>query len=611
MGLIAVVLLVGVILPSLNAQTELSKSDIERHSLYYVYTALSKPVSAPGIFEFTGMGVLDNRKIDYYNSVDQMKIPEQDWMKAKLPADYWEKGTQSRRSKEQWFKVNVNILMERMRQNNSDVHVLNWRHGCEVDKYPDGTVKFIKGADQYSYDGKDFLSFDDASMQWIAPVTEAVPTKQKWDGVPILNQYTKGYLEKECVDWLGKFVTYADAELKGSSPPEIFLFARTSKESADKLTMTCLATGFLPKDIQMSIQKRGSIVAEVDPLQIFPNGDGTHQTRLVVHVLKSEANAYQCSVMHRTLRTPVVSNWETDGVVTDEPSSIGGIVGGAAGGAVVLLVVIVVAVVMIKKKGGKQTIERNAVPAPAPEPEREPLTPDMIIVEPPEPTERDPLKGDSGSERSHDSGKPDSGSEGSLNSVPPDVKLISVVTRSETHVELEWTKVNNNNDYNYLLRDSNGAETSITGLEAETTVKHTVCLSAGTTFTLFTVFEGVKSTGFQFSVVTNSGSERSLNSVPPDVKLISVVTSSETHLKLEWTKVNNNNDYNYLLRDSNGAETSITGLEAETTVKHTVSLSAGTTFTLFTVFEGVKSTGFQFSVVTPSGSGSNVKKQLA
>ncbi|XP_076157676.1 class I histocompatibility antigen, F10 alpha chain-like isoform X3 [Alosa pseudoharengus] len=355
MGLITLVVFVGVILPSLNALPGMP----DRHSLYYVYTALSKPVSAPGVFEFTGMGVLDNRKIDYYNSVDKMKIPQQNWMREKLPADYWEKGTQSRRSKEQWFKVNVNILMERKRQNNSDVHVLNWRHGCVVDKFPDGRVQFIKGADEYSYDGRDFLSFDDASMQWIAPVNEAVQTKQKWDGVPILNQYTKGYLEKECVDWLDKFITYADAELKGSIPPKVYLFARTSKESADKLTMTCLATGFLPKDIEMFIKKGGSIVEGVSVQDVYPNGDGTHQARLVVNVPKSEANDYQCSVNHRTLQAPEVRTWETDGLVTDETSSIGVIAGGAAGGAVVLIALIAGLVVMIKKKGTGKTIERN------------------------------------------------------------------------------------------------------------------------------------------------------------------------------------------------------------------------------------------------------------
>ena len=51
-------------------------------------------------------------------------------------------------------------------------------------------------------------------MRWIAPVPEALPIKRKWGGVPVLNQYTKGYLEKECVGWLEKFMAYAEEELK-------------------------------------------------------------------------------------------------------------------------------------------------------------------------------------------------------------------------------------------------------------------------------------------------------------------------------------------------------------------------------------------------------------
>ena len=119
----------------------------EKHSLYYIYTALSRPVNLPGIYEFTAMGLLDDRQIDYYNSQEQKKIPKQHWMKEKMQEDYWEKGTQSRKSKEQWFNVNVNILMERMRHNKSDVHVLQWRHGCEIDSQGDD-VRFSRGIDE-------------------------------------------------------------------------------------------------------------------------------------------------------------------------------------------------------------------------------------------------------------------------------------------------------------------------------------------------------------------------------------------------------------------------------------------------------------------------------
>ena len=89
-----------------------------------------------------------------------------------------------------------------------------WRHGCEVITRPDGSLKFERGVDEYSYDGMDFLSFDEDSTQWVAPVNAAVATKQKWDGVPTLNQYTKGYLETECVRWLKDFRSYRDEKEK-------------------------------------------------------------------------------------------------------------------------------------------------------------------------------------------------------------------------------------------------------------------------------------------------------------------------------------------------------------------------------------------------------------
>ncbi|XP_062385012.1 class I histocompatibility antigen, F10 alpha chain-like isoform X2 [Sardina pilchardus] len=340
------------------------QGDPERHSLYYVYTALSKAVNAPGIFEFTAMGLLDERKIDYYDSKHQVKVPQQDWMKTKLPADYWEKGTQSRKSKEQWFKVNVNILMERMRQNQSDIHVLMWKHGCEIDRSADGAVKFVRGVDAYSYDGNDFLSFDDASMQWVAPVTEAVPTKQKWDGVPILNQYTKGYLEKECVDWLEKFREYGDKELKQqttASPPDVRLFAKAA-ESSNTFKLTCMATGFYPKDIDITILKGKEVIKKGDLRDVLPNGDGTHQIKLIVEAQRSDIDGYSCDVKHVGLDEPIRKIWTVDGEVCDETSSF--LIGAVIGVLAVLLMGILVLFIAYKKGliGPKTTDQKKGPP---------------------------------------------------------------------------------------------------------------------------------------------------------------------------------------------------------------------------------------------------------
>uniref|UniRef100_A0A8C1S406 Immunoglobulin C1-set domain-containing protein n=1 Tax=Cyprinus carpio TaxID=7962 RepID=A0A8C1S406_CYPCA len=282
----------------------------EKHSLYYIYTALSKPVDQPGIYQFTAMGLLDDREIDSYNSKEQKKIPRQQWMKEKMQEDYWEKGTQSRKSKEQWFNVNVDILMKRMRHNESDLHVLQWRHGCEIEKQGD-EVKFSKGIDEYSYDGENFLSFDDKESQWVASVDAALPTKRKWDNVPILNQYTKGYLEKECVDWLNKFREYEDLKLRNGSPPDVHVFAKRSFSDKTKLRLTCLATGFYHKDTFLTIRKYCSPLPEdeLESTGIRPNHDETFQLRKSVEISEDEKADFDCFVAQRTLKGPIIVRW--------------------------------------------------------------------------------------------------------------------------------------------------------------------------------------------------------------------------------------------------------------------------------------------------------------
>uniref|UniRef100_A0A4W5Q1K8 Ig-like domain-containing protein n=1 Tax=Hucho hucho TaxID=62062 RepID=A0A4W5Q1K8_9TELE len=285
---------------------------------------------------FCSFFLMNNKQIDYYDSVSKKKIPKQDWMREKLPADYWEKGTQSRKSKEQWFKVNVNILMERMRHNNTDVHILQWKHGCEIDQQPDGTLKFIKGINQYSYDGDDFLAFDDAAMQWVAPVDQALPTKRKWDGVQILNQYTKGYLEKECVDWLSKFMLYEE------NPSKVYASAKKAK-FAGHVKLTCMATGFYPKDVLMHFKKNSVPLTKHDGVQsagVLPNDDETYQIRMSVQIQEVDTSDYECYVHHRTLKEPVVKKW--DGKCCDCSQVIGGVFG-----AVVVLLFILISVPLI------------------------------------------------------------------------------------------------------------------------------------------------------------------------------------------------------------------------------------------------------------------------
>uniref|UniRef100_A0A668VI69 Ig-like domain-containing protein n=1 Tax=Oreochromis aureus TaxID=47969 RepID=A0A668VI69_OREAU len=197
--------------------------------------------------------------------------------------------------------------MERMRQNDSDPHVLQWMHGCEGETQPDGTLRFVRGMDNYAYDGDDFLSFDDRNGVWIASAEEALPTKRKWDGVQVLREYTKGYLENECIDWLSKFVNYGKQQLKKKSPPNVYVLAKKAKLETN-LILTCLATGFHPDGITVMIRRNEEEVLKSS--EVLPNNDDTFQIRDRVEILRSDLLNYSCEVVHEASGVNVSKVWD-------------------------------------------------------------------------------------------------------------------------------------------------------------------------------------------------------------------------------------------------------------------------------------------------------------
>ncbi|XP_039896574.1 tenascin-X-like isoform X5 [Simochromis diagramma] len=160
--------------------------------------------------------------------------------------------------------------------------------------------------------------------------------------------------------------------------------------------------------------------------------------------------------------------------------------------------------------------------------------------------------------------------------------------QNETSITLQWNKVNNN--VNFVLQ-FNGTETSISAPAGNGPVTHTVSsLTAGTqyTFTLYSVFENVRSSGVNITAVT----------APSNAQNLISSGQNETSITLQWNKVNNNVSF---LLQFNGTETSISAPAGNGPVTHTVSsLTAGTqyTFTLYSVFENVRSSGVSITAVT-------------
>ncbi|KAK9530484.1 hypothetical protein VZT92_011980 [Zoarces viviparus] len=179
---------------------------------------------------------------------------------------------------------------------------------------------------------------------------------------------------------------------------------------------------------------------------------------------------------------------------------------------------------------------------------------------------------------------------------PPNAEGFKSVGQNETSITLQWNKVKDILDYKLLF---SGGEINVTASAGQELVKHTI---TGLTsmiqydFTLFTVFKNINSSGVSITAFT----------APPNAEGFKSVEQSETSITLQWNKVKD--ILNYTLKFS-GGEINVTASVGQDLVTHTIlDLTSGTSysFTLFTVFGKVRSSGVKHDAPTAPGNVNNV-----
>ncbi|TWW54850.1 E3 ubiquitin-protein ligase TRIM39, partial [Takifugu flavidus] len=169
---------------------------------------------------------------------------------------------------------------------------------------------------------------------------------------------------------------------------------------------------------------------------------------------------------------------------------------------------------------------------------------------------------------------------------PLNTDSFSLTGQNETSISLQWNKVNN---HSFILQ-FNGSVINVLPPDGPGPVNYTVSgLRAETEyiFMLFTVVNGVTSTGVNLTAVT----------APLNTDSFSLTGQNETSISLQWNKVNN---HSFILQ-FNGSVINILPPDGPGPVNYTVSgLRAGTEyiFMLFTVVNGVTSTGVNLTAVT-------------
>lgn len=73
--------------------------------------------------------------------------------------------------------------------------------GCDVG--PDG--RFLRGYEQFAYDGADYIALSEDLRSWTAADTAAQITRRKVEAAGAAERL-RNYLEGECVEWLSRYL---------------------------------------------------------------------------------------------------------------------------------------------------------------------------------------------------------------------------------------------------------------------------------------------------------------------------------------------------------------------------------------------------------------------
>ncbi|XP_052019327.1 H-2 class I histocompatibility antigen, D-K alpha chain-like [Apodemus sylvaticus] len=273
------------------------------HSLRYFHTAVSRP--GLGEPRFISVGYVDDTQFVRFDSdaENPRMEPRAGWVEQEGP-EYWERNTRNAKGKEQLYRVNLRTLLGYYNQSEAGSHAIQKLSGCDVGS--DGS--FLRGYQQFAYDGLDYIALNEDLKTWTAADTAAQITRRKWEQAGVAEE-KRAYLEGTCVEWLRRYLERGKETLLRTDPPKAHVTHHPRLEG--DVTLRCWDLGFYPADITLTWQLNGEgLTQDMELVETRPAGDGTFQKWASVVVPFGEKQNYTCHVQHEGLSEPLTLKWE-------------------------------------------------------------------------------------------------------------------------------------------------------------------------------------------------------------------------------------------------------------------------------------------------------------
>ncbi|XP_049328692.1 zinc-alpha-2-glycoprotein-like [Astyanax mexicanus] len=300
----------------------------DKHSLLYLYTMQSK-TSSSHLYDCTAETLLNYTQIDFYNSSsDKPRTAKQNWLNNISESD-WIISTEKLQYDRQLLIMLLYIHMSESGHSQSGVHVLQWRHGCEGEQSSDGSLTVLNSINEFGYDGEDLIQFNCTSKSWITPEEKKNREREEKKNREREEEKNREREEKknrereetwnkifnavrkcdQCEEMLKMYLHYKTTDItQSNTPPDVHIFAMKSVKDSGKRILTCMATGFYPKDVKMSLRKFTTEIPDhlITSSGVRPNDDETYQLRKSVEIQEDDEDQYHCYVSHRTLTETLI-----------------------------------------------------------------------------------------------------------------------------------------------------------------------------------------------------------------------------------------------------------------------------------------------------------------
>ncbi|XP_036388769.1 major histocompatibility complex class I-related gene protein-like [Megalops cyprinoides] len=185
------------------------------------------------------------------------------------------------------------------------LHVYQKMAGCELnDGKPSPAISWD------AYDGTEVLKYNVLNYTYNPLWPELIWSKLKLETIRTI------YMDKYqpiCIKRLRQHLKEEENILMRKECPRVRLIQKTDKDTGG-VTLSCLATGFYPRHINLTMLRDGQPITEQELTvgEVLPNGDGTYQLRRSLSVSEEELREkhhYTCTVTHLSLGNKLDVSW--------------------------------------------------------------------------------------------------------------------------------------------------------------------------------------------------------------------------------------------------------------------------------------------------------------